>query len=79
MGIPTPQQTPYNMLIKPEGDSRRYCGACELPQEICACEEARLYDLATCQHEFEPTGYGGLTDRVYECRKCGEQEERDIS
>jgi len=33
----------------------------------------------TCQHEFEPTGYGGLTDRVYECRKCGEQEERDIS
>jgi hypothetical protein len=43
----------------------------------------RAYDLAlrrqSCQHDFQRTGYGGPSNLEYECTKCGETYERDVS
>jgi hypothetical protein len=40
---------------------------------------ALLNQREACSHTFEPTGYGGLSNREYECTICGEIDERDIS
>jgi hypothetical protein len=40
---------------------------------------ALIYQREVCNHDYGPTGYGGLSNRVYECRICGELDERDIS
>lgn len=50
------RNAPYFMLIKPEGDARRYCGRCELAAAICACDDADAYDAQFANHKDAPHG-----------------------
>lgn len=35
--------------------------------------------LIKCEHDYHRTGYGSARDVEYECRKCGDTYERDVS
>lgn len=32
-----------------------------------------------CSHDYQFTGLGGLSNQLYECLKCGDTYERDVS